>query len=76
MATLSQAQISYQRKHIKDDRSADLLGTSISMAVLSIVAVIGRLACRKKMKVDLSYDDYAILLGLVRMEKTIYMNNS
>ncbi|KAL8851941.1 MAG: hypothetical protein Q9221_003152 [Calogaya cf. arnoldii] len=62
---MSQAQIAYQTEHINDDRSSHILGTAISMAILSTLAVAGRFACRKKLKVALSYDDYSILVGLV-----------
>lgn len=65
MAGMSQAQVAYQTEHIDDDRRPDILGTAISMAILSTIAVAGRFACRKKLKVALSYDDYSILVGLV-----------
>lgn len=65
MAGMSQAQVAYQTEHIDDDRRSDILGTAISMAILSTIAVAGRFACRKKLKVALSYDDYSILVGLV-----------
>ena len=65
MAGMSQAQISYQTQHINDDRSSEILGTVISMAILSTAAVVVRFACRKKSKVAISYDDYATLLGQV-----------
>ncbi len=65
MAAMSQAQILYQTQHINDDRSSDILGTVISMAILSTAAVVVRFACRKKSKVAVSYDDYATLFGQV-----------
>ncbi|KAL8765480.1 MAG: hypothetical protein Q9209_007451 [Squamulea sp. 1 TL-2023] len=65
MAGMSQAQIDYQTKHINDDRSSEILGLSISMAIMSILAVIGRVACRRKLKMPLSYDDYMIFYGLL-----------
>ncbi|KAI4239250.1 MAG: hypothetical protein LQ349_000505 [Xanthoria aureola] len=65
MAGMSQAQVAYQTEHIDDDRRSDILGTAISMAILSTIAVAGRFACRKKLKVALSYDDYSILVGLI-----------
>ena len=65
MAGISQAEIAYQTEHINDDRSAAIMGTTISMALLSTIAVIGRFACRKKLQVALSYDDLCIVIGLV-----------
>lgn len=65
MAGMSQAQVAYQTEHVDDDHRSDILGTAISMAILSTIAVAGRFACRKKLKVALSYDDYSILVGLV-----------
>ncbi|KAI4272273.1 MAG: hypothetical protein LQ337_005394 [Flavoplaca oasis] len=65
MAGMSQAEIRYQTEHINDDRSATILGTTISMALLSTLAVIGRYACRKKLRVALSYDDFGIVIGLI-----------
>ena len=65
MVGMSQAEIRYQTEHIDDDRSATILGTTISMALLSTLAVIGRFACRKKLRVALSYDDFFIVIGLV-----------
>ncbi|KAI4108962.1 MAG: hypothetical protein LQ339_002081 [Xanthoria mediterranea] len=65
MAGMSQAQVAYQTEHIDDDRRPDILGTAISMAILSTIAVARRFACRKKLKFALSYDDYSILVGLI-----------
>ncbi|CAO1600594.1 hypothetical protein XANCAGTX0491_004278 [Xanthoria calcicola] len=65
MAGMSQAQVAYQTEHIDDDRRSDILGTAISTAILSTIAVAGRFACRKKLKVALFYDDYSILVGLI-----------
>ncbi|KAL8895375.1 MAG: hypothetical protein Q9192_003675 [Flavoplaca navasiana] len=65
MAGMSQAEIRYQTEHINDDRSATILGTTISMALLSTLAVIGRFACRKKLRVALSNDDFFIVIGLI-----------
>ncbi|KAL8913485.1 MAG: hypothetical protein Q9171_001673 [Xanthocarpia ochracea] len=65
MAGMSQEQILYQTQHINDDRSSHILGTAISMAILSVLAVLARFACRRKRRVAISYDDYMIVAGLL-----------
>ncbi|KAL8734352.1 MAG: hypothetical protein Q9166_001550 [cf. Caloplaca sp. 2 TL-2023] len=71
MAGMTQAEILYQIQHINDDRSSEILGTAISMAVLSSLAVIGRFACRKKLRVPISYDDYSIFAGLQYVSEVV-----
>ncbi len=74
MAGMSQEQILYQTQHINDDRSSPILGTAISMAILSVLAVLARFGCRKKMRVALSYDDYMIVVGLVHKKLPLFKN--
>ena len=65
MTPAEKANFAYQFANIKDDRGHDLLGTAISMAILTTLAIIGRMAARRKMRVVLSWDDYTMLAGFV-----------
>ncbi|KAL8998577.1 MAG: hypothetical protein Q9169_002417 [Polycauliona sp. 2 TL-2023] len=63
MSPAERSYLFYQYEHINDDRRSDLIGVGVSMAVLSTLAILGRFACRKRMRVAISWDDYAILAG-------------
>ena len=62
--SISPAQIQYQSQHIQDDRRGEILGTAISMMILSTVAVSLRFACRHERKLGISYDDWLIVVAL------------
>lgn len=47
-------------------RVPDLYAATISLAVLQTIAVVARLAARKISAANLWWDDYTILLALVR----------
>ncbi|KAL8841867.1 MAG: hypothetical protein Q9170_000740 [Blastenia crenularia] len=65
MAGMTPSEILYQTEHIQDDRSPDVIGASVTMAILATAAVTLRFVCRKQMKVAISYDDYFMLVALV-----------
>ena len=59
-------ELQYQINNIDDNRGPELIGSTIVIAILAISAVVLRLVCRRHMKVAISYDDYLIIVGLVR----------
>ena len=65
MAGMTPSEILYQKEHILDDRSSDVIGASVTMAILATAAVTLRFLCRKHMRVAISYDDYLMLAALV-----------
>lgn len=62
---MTPSQYLYQKENILDDRSAEVVGTAIGMAVIATAAVTLRFECRRQMKVLISWDDYLMLLSLV-----------
>lgn len=64
---VSPEEVAYQLANINDDRRADIVASTIVLAVLATVAVILRLFCRRFTKIALSWDDYLIIIGLVRV---------
>ena len=64
---LSPEEIAYQLTNISDDRRTDIVASTIVLAVLATVAVILRLFCRRFTNIALSWDDYLIVIGLVRV---------
>ena len=73
MAGFSPDNIGYQLQHIHDDRSADLVGTVITMAILVTIAMTLRFISRKQMRVAISYDDYSMLFALVSVSPSKYL---
>ena len=65
---LSPEELAYQMANIKDNRGPDILASAIVLAVLATVAVAFRLACRRFTKIAISWDDYLIIIGLVRID--------
>ena len=51
----------YQLTHASDDRSGEIIGTAITMAIITTIVVVLRFYCRKKMKVGISWDDWTML---------------
>lgn len=62
----------YQTKHINDDRGPEILASIITLAVMATLAVTLRLACRRYTKIAMAWDDYIIILGLVREEHGVW----
>lgn len=58
--------LQYQLDHIHDNRGAETVVSVTIVSVLAVLAVALRLVCRRQMKVTLSWDDYTIIIGLVR----------
>ena len=56
----------HQLAHPHDNRQTLCLAIVILMLVIDILATAIRLACRRKLKARLSYDDYAIIIATVR----------
>lgn len=60
----------YQIKNINDNRGREIVVVTIILAVLATLAVILRFACRRLTKIAISWDDYLIVVGLVRVESS------
>ena len=65
MATLSDS-ISSQLAHINDNRQATIVGLKVLLTALSTIAVALRLLSRRLVKAPFRYDDYAVVVALVR----------
>ena len=65
---LTPEEIAYQMENINDNRGPEIMTSTIVLAVLATVAVISRLACRRLTKIAISWDDYLIVVGLVRVK--------
>ncbi len=65
MSGITEAEMLYQMEHSSDDRSSDVIGTAVTMAVLATAAVTLRFMCRKHMRVPFSHDDHLMLGALV-----------
>ncbi len=65
---LSPEELAYQMANIKDNRAPQILASGIVLAVLATLAVALRLACRRFTKIVISWDDYLIIIGLVRID--------
>lgn len=72
-ALIPPGQLQQQLNHIHDDRAPDIVASISVVFALAVVAVTLRLICRRLMKVALSYDDYLILVGLVRQHGTAHV---
>ncbi|KAL8948136.1 MAG: hypothetical protein Q9222_005647 [Ikaeria aurantiellina] len=62
---LSPSELQYQQAHFYDDRSSDILGTIIAMGIVTTAAIALRLACRRHLKVAISWDDYTIIAAYI-----------
>lgn len=56
----------YQLAHPHDDRHRLCLAITIVTLVVAVLVTAVRLACRRKLKARLSYDDYTIIAAMVR----------
>ncbi|MCJ1380706.1 hypothetical protein MMC17_003814 [Xylographa soralifera] len=65
MAGISPQELQYQEAHIDDDLSAGLYASSVIMAVVTTIAVVLRLLCRRKLNAKVTLDDYCIMFALV-----------
>lgn len=54
-----------QTVHLHDNRSSTVYATSSIMIFLTSVAVVLRLYCRRKLRLRIGPDDFAILIALV-----------
>ena len=64
-AYLTPEQLQYQIEHINDDRSTEIIASCVIVAFLATGAVVLRVACRRHMKLPLSWDDHTIIAALV-----------
>ncbi len=62
--------LQYQLDHVHDDRGPEMVVSVIVVSVLAVLAVALRLVCRRQLKVSMSWDDYTIIIGLVRPHQT------
>ena len=60
------ASFEYQLAHIHDSRQRSIVILNVCFSVLATVAVVCRLWARRLVKVPWRYDDYTIILALVR----------
>ena len=67
-AILPPQHLQYQLDNIRDDRAPELIASVVIVVFLAAAAVILRLLCRRHLKVAMSYDDYLIIVGLVRRD--------
>ncbi|KAL8905612.1 MAG: hypothetical protein Q9207_002522 [Kuettlingeria erythrocarpa] len=65
MSGMTPAEMLYQMEHSSDDRSSDVIGAAVTMAVLATAAVTLRFMCRKHMSVPFSHDDHLMLGALI-----------
>lgn len=67
MATVpTPAELSYEQTHINESRVTGLLVSNILCLGLAYVAVALRFLCRRVGRIKYDWDDWLILLGLVR----------
>ena len=57
--------IKFQKMHVKDDRTKEIIAVSMVLFALAVVAVILRLLSRKLTGMKLKADDWLILVALV-----------
>ena len=65
MAAPSYSEIQYQREHIHEDRSSDIVVSHIICITLATVAVTLRFLSRRLCKAAILADDYMIIAALV-----------
>lgn len=58
-------ELQYQTVHLHDNKSSRVYATSSIMIFLTSVAIVLRLYCRRKLRVRIGPDDFAILIALV-----------
>ena len=66
MAKETPQQLEYGSHQLYDNKVAARYGVASSMAFVASVAVLLRLLCRRRLRLELSYDDYLVILSLVR----------
>lgn len=66
MAAPSPAEAKYQLAHASEDTGGQELAAVVAVTILANVAVIARFISRKLVKVPLKWDDWAIVVALVR----------
>ncbi|KAL8967611.1 MAG: hypothetical protein Q9183_002828 [Haloplaca sp. 2 TL-2023] len=64
---MTREKMMYQLTHASDDRSGEIMGTAIAMAIVTTIIVALRFYCRKKMKVGISWDDWTMLASQILM---------
>ena len=69
--SLSPQEIAYQQAHIDDDRRVDVVISMIICLTAAWTSVVLRLISRRIAKCRLEMDDYMILVGLVRAERSL-----
>ena len=53
--------------HIEESQAKNVLAGNLSVAMIATIAVALRLLARRVQEVTLGYDDYLILIALVRL---------
>ena len=69
--TLTPQDIMHMETHIEDNAQPLILTILVVSIVVAYVSTALRLLARWKKRVQLSYDDYLIILGLVRFPSTL-----
>lgn len=69
-AYLTPDMLQHQIDHIDEDQGPKVVVAVVLVSLLATAAVALRLACRRHMRVLISYDDYMITVGLVSRNLT------
>ena len=72
MPSLSPEEIKYQKLHIKDDRSNDVIIGCVVCILFAYAAVALRFLSRRLSRTDIKADDVTIVLALVLRPKTSF----
>ena len=65
MSAISDTEISYQRDHINDNKTTQLVVANVIAISAATIAVVLRLVSRRLNKASLQADDFMIVVGLV-----------
>ena len=65
MVQLSPQEIEYQKLHVHDDRSQDIVSSHAICITLAFLAVVLRFLSRKLGKIPIGADDWTIILAFV-----------
>ena len=65
MSAISDTEISYQRAHINDNKTTQLVVANVIAISAATIAVVLRLVSRRLNKASFQADDFMIVVGLV-----------
>lgn len=70
MSTLSPTEITYEETHIDESKQPVLYGVISAFFAIAILSIIARILSRTLQKQKLWYDDWLMLLSIVRISKS------